>query len=183
MLQTFAASERDPGCRLSCRIISPATASFQRNPRYVLLLLQDLATYQWSLSGKPLGHFQMLHMFCKMLANVTKCLQHLKVPLVKDAKYLGVTISEDLTWANHIPSTMNKANSTLGFLWRNPKHCPGDLNSTSYVSQVRSLLEYAATLWDPWHVGEIKAREMIQRRAACFMMGDNRPIRVGTFAT
>ncbi len=35
---------------------------------------------------------------------------------VKDAKYLGVTISEDLTWANHITSTVNKANSTLGFL-------------------------------------------------------------------
>ena len=38
---------------------------------------------------------------------------------VKSAKYLGVTISNDMTWNNHIDSTAAKANKKLGFLKRN----------------------------------------------------------------
>ena len=34
-------------------------------------------------------------------------------------KYLGVIISEDLTWTTHINNTVKKANSVLGFLRRN----------------------------------------------------------------
>ena len=40
--------------------------------------------------------------------------------------YLGVLISKDLTWSNHITNICNKASSTLGFLRRNLKHCPLD---------------------------------------------------------
>ena len=35
--------------------------------------------------------------------------------VVDSSKYLGVTISEDLTWRKHIEDTATKANKTLGF--------------------------------------------------------------------
>ena len=43
---------------------------------------------------------------------------------VMDAKYLGVTLSNDLEWSKHIANMTNKANSKLSFLHRNPKGCP-----------------------------------------------------------
>ena len=45
---------------------------------------------------------------------------------VKDAKYLGVTVSDDLEWTKHIDVITSKANSKLSFLGRNLKGClPG----------------------------------------------------------
>ena len=43
---------------------------------------------------------------------------------VKDAKYLGVTVSDDLEWTKHIDVITSKANSKLSFLRRNLKGCP-----------------------------------------------------------
>ena len=46
---------------------------------------------------------------------------------VMDAKYLGVTLSNDLEWSKRIATMTNKANSKLSFLHRNLKGCPEKL--------------------------------------------------------
>ena len=56
--------------------------------------------------------------------------------------YLGVTFSEDLKWSSHITKITKKANSTLGFIRRNLKHCPESSRKTAYLALVRSTLEY-----------------------------------------
>ena len=38
---------------------------------------------------------------------------------VDSARYLGVSISKDLTWNTHINKIVTKANQTLGFVKRN----------------------------------------------------------------
>ena len=43
---------------------------------------------------------------------------------VKDAKYLGVTVSDDFEWTKHINAITTKANSKFLFLRRNLKGCP-----------------------------------------------------------
>ena len=68
---------------------------------------------------------------------------------VKDAKYLGVTVSDDLEWTKHIDVITSKANFKLSFLRRNLKGCPEKLRETAYFSLVRSFLEYSATVWHP----------------------------------
>ena len=40
---------------------------------------------------------------------------------VESAKYLGLTISDDMTWNDHIGKAVAKGNSRLGFLKRNFK--------------------------------------------------------------
>ena len=45
--------------------------------------------------------------------------QRVKEVKVKDAKYLGVTVSDDLEWTKHINAITTKANSKLSFLRRN----------------------------------------------------------------
>ena len=53
------------------------------------------------------------------------------------AKYLGVSISDDLSWGTHVNNISKKANQTLGFLKRNIKVHKQDLKSTAYKTLVR----------------------------------------------
>ena len=70
---------------------------------------------------------------------------------VPDNPYLGVTLSDDIKWNSHINKMiLKKADSTLGFLKRNLKHCPQDSRRTVYLSLVRSTLEYSYIDWDPY---------------------------------
>ena len=82
------------------------------------------------------------------------------------AKYLGVTISEDLRWGKHIDVITKKANQTLGFLRRNIKVHNQDLKSTAYKTLVRPQLEYASSVWSPNTDQDINKLEAAQRRAA-----------------
>ena len=74
-----------------------------------------------------------------MLFNISKC-EHLtisnkRLPLnseykignttinkVASTKYLGVTITQNLSWKEYVTKITNKANSTRGFLQRNLRH-------------------------------------------------------------
>ena len=59
---------------------------------------------------------------------------------VKEAKYLGVTLSNDLTWNTHICNITGKANKLLGFLRRNLKIKNGKTKENAYKAIVRSNL-------------------------------------------
>ena len=90
---------------------------------------------------------------------------------VKYAKYLGVTVSDDLEWTKHIDVITSKANSKLSFLRRNLKGCPKKLRETAYFSLVRSSLEYSTTVWHPRQKYNSDKLEMVQCRAAHFVKG------------
>ena len=87
----------------------------------------------------------------------------------KNSPYLGVSISENLEWGDHISKIASKANSTLGFLRRSLKGCPSKLKEIAYFSMVRSLLEYSCPVWDPNRQGDIDKLNKIQRAAPHFV--------------
>ena len=89
---------------------------------------------------------------------------------VSSAKYLGVTITSDLNWKQHISNICQKANNTLAFLRRNVRVHSTQLKTTAYQALVRPLLEYGCTVWDPYTVGCIQQLEMVQRRAARYVL-------------
>ena len=91
---------------------------------------------------------------------------------VTDEKYLGILISNDLSWGPHIQNTATTANQKLGFLMRNLKGCPKDLKRLSYISMVRSGLEYASTIWDPHQANHKQRLERTQRKAARWISSD-----------
>ena len=88
--------------------------------------------------------------------------------------YLGILFTDDLTWSNHISNCTKKANSSLGFIRRNLKHCPKPCRRNAYLALVRPILEYGAAVWDPHLKKDIDKLERVQRSAARFIAGDYR---------
>ena len=62
--------------------------------------------------------------------------------------YLGVELSEDLSWDPHIKKVITKSNRVLGFLRRNIWKCPQDIKAQAYTSLVRPHLKYSSAVWD-----------------------------------
>ena len=90
---------------------------------------------------------------------------------VSSAKYLGVTISNDMRWNKHIDNTSSKANKKLGFLKRNLKVRDSKLKETAYKAIVRPSLEYCSSVWDPHSKQSAETLEKVQRRAARWATG------------
>jgi hypothetical protein len=91
---------------------------------------------------------------------------------VQDNPYLGVQISSDLKWSIHINNVCKKANATLGILRRNLRNVPETCRKTTYVTLVRSIMEYRATIWNPYLKGDIDKLERIQNRSIMFAKHD-----------
>jgi len=88
---------------------------------------------------------------------------------VEHAKYLGITISNNLEWGNHVDVTARKASNTLNFLKRNLKYCQKQAKQTAYFSLVRPTMEYSGAIWDPHFQKDKDKLEKVNRRAARFV--------------
>jgi len=100
---------------------------------------------------------------CLMFFNPTKCEITSKInpiPLTyhtnnssiqefTHAKYLGVAIDQHLNWNVHIKQVASKATRINGFLYRNLYLCPPEVKRNIYKAMVRSIMEYASTIWGP----------------------------------
>ena len=95
-----------------------------------------------------------------------------------DPEILGFLVCSSycnsLSWSSHVRSIHNGTNSTLVFLRRNLRRCPAELKETAYITLVRSILEYAAPVWDPHLARACDFLEKIERRSARFVKGDHR---------
>ena len=93
---------------------------------------------------------------------------------VKSRKYLGVTLTDNLSWNAHVDQANKKANNSIAFLRRNLYNCPSHTKAQSYQTLVRPILEYASSASDPYTQSNINKLEGVQRRAARFVTGDYR---------
>ena len=79
---------------------------------------------------------------------------------VTSAKYLGVDISSNLIWNEHINMSTKKSNQTLGFLRRNIKVKPEPIKFIAYQTLVGPQLEYASEVWAPYtqtHIAQLES--------------------------
>ena len=88
---------------------------------------------------------------------------------VDTAKYLGVSLSSNLSWNKHIEVTKNKGNRMLGLLKRNLNVGSTEMRSLAYKTIVRPVLEYSSSVWDPYTSDNILILESVQRRAARYV--------------
>jgi hypothetical protein len=97
-----------------------------------------------------------------------------QLEVVRDTKYLGVTIKDDLSWNLHINNIVSNANKAQGMLNRNIKKAPQQTKITAVNTLVRPKIEYSAAIWDPYTQENITKLEKVQRRAARYVMNDYR---------
>ena len=84
---------------------------------------------------------------------------------VQSAKYLGITITDNLDWGQHVLEISCKATKTMDFLRRNLTFAPRHTKEVAYKTFVRPQLEYAAPIWHPYHDIQIVRVEKVQRTA------------------
>ena len=92
----------------------------------------------------------------------------------ESAKYLGVEISNDLSFDRHIENITKKGMKTLGFLRRNlpGKSCSRETKTACYNTLVRPIVEYASCVWDPHTSKATSKAESVQRSAARYVMNN-----------
>ena len=84
---------------------------------------------------------------------------------VKQHKHLGIVLSDDLTWTNHIESISSKAWKRIGLLRRYKYLLDRASLQKMYTSFIRPLLEYGDIIWDNSSAANKRALENIQVEA------------------
>lgn len=122
----------------------------------------------------------------KMSLNVKKCAQmtitrkrdplefsyklnNTALQTVHQFKYLGVTITSNLSWNTHIRIISSIAIQRLWLLRHRLKHCTSKTKQLAYTSLVRPILEYADVVWDPHTKADIHCLERIQNKSLRFI--------------
>ena len=127
---------------------------------------------QWDMEFNP-SKCQVLHISrSKSPYNFPYKLHGQILSPVKDARYLGVDISQGLSWNTHISRITTNANRTLGFIKRNVTCKHEKVKSTAYNALVRPQLEYSSSVWSPHTQTNIHKLEMVQRRSIRWVKHD-----------
>jgi hypothetical protein len=95
-----------------------------------------------------------------------------KLEEVTGHKYLGVHIENNLKWNKQTKLASDKATRVLNFIRRNFHNCSKAVKEKLYQTLVRPHLEYASTACNPVSKENKKHLEMVQRRAARFVLSD-----------
>jgi hypothetical protein len=88
-------------------------------------------------------------------------------------KYLGVLLSEDMSWCPHVQAVCSRAKRVLGLLYRKfYSYSNTDTLTQLYISLVHPHLEYACPVWASHMAKDIQAIENVQK-FACRMATHN----------
>ena len=78
---------------------------------------------------------------------------------------LGVTVDTELSFSIHIYDKINKAYQMIGIINRNFSNLDTKSFMLLYKCLVRSVVEYASSVWSHYKVGQISDLKKVQKRA------------------
>ena len=160
-----------------CRLFADDSILYReiRTPQDSRVLQEDLDALaaweeKWGMAYHP-DKCTVLRITRKKQPTVTSySLRGHQLETVDHATYLGVEIADDLSWKKHITKVKNKATKTLGFVRRNVTTSSIKAKTLAYQSLVRPQLEYSAAVWHPHTEDLTNTLEMVQRRAARYVL-------------
>ena len=74
-------------------------------------------------------------------------LENQLVESVPNHKHLGLVISSDLTWDEHLKGIMSRASQRIGLLKQMSRYLPPNTTAKLYLYYVRPCFEYASPVW------------------------------------
>ena len=104
---------------------------------------------QWDMEFNPSKCQVVQVTTSKTVINSVYTLHGQILEVVTSTRYLGVDISDGISWNSHIDRMTGNANRTLGYIKRNIKTQNKKVRETAYNTLVRPQLEYASPVWDP----------------------------------
>ena len=88
------------------------------------------------------------------------------IPIVTSLKFLGVTLSNNLSWSEHINNICLRSKRQLGLIHRHFHAAPRVARERLYVSTVLPYLDYCSSVWDPHHLKNIAKLNSVQAFAS-----------------
>ncbi|MEM7163782.1 MAG: reverse transcriptase family protein, partial [Bacteroidota bacterium] len=76
---------------------------------------------------------------------------------------LGIEVSSDLKFAAHITQITNKCIRLVHNVFRSFQYKEREFLIKIFCTFIRPILEYGSEVWNPYHIGEIKQLERVQR--------------------
>ncbi len=99
-----------------------------------------------------------------------------EISFVNNHKHLGVTLSNNGKWHDHINNIISSSSKILGIM----RKLKFQLSRTSlnqiYISYMRPILEYSSVVWDGCSDYEKSTLEKIQNEAARIVTGLTRSV-------
>ena len=94
------------------------------------------------------------------------CPVHLTTTIHWKPKYLGITVSYNLSSSEHISDIVARAKRVIGLIYRKFYHlCNTSTLRKPYLTLVRLILEYCCHVWDPFLHKDIELLESVQKFA------------------
>jgi len=130
-------------------------------------LQEDLnRVYKWALENNMMLNgkkFEHIH-YGKQMKTNSYFTEHSKIIEKKsDVKDLGVLLTDDTTFKQHINGMIKKATELVGWVLRTFKSRDKDVMTTSWKSLIIPHLDYCSQLWNPQEKGLIQSIEAVQR--------------------
>src|SRR6266516_4784912 len=101
----------------------------------------------------------------KFTYTFSKCNNSFTLEHVDHIKDFGVIIDRDLSFDLHISEKVNKAFQMRVIITRNFVDIDEKTFLLLYKAMVRSHLEFAGSVWNPYKISQIRNLEKIQKRA------------------
>ena len=87
-------------------------------------------------------------------------------------RYLGVILSEDLSWGDHVKNIMSKTNQRLGLVRRIKHPLPLHARLTLYHSLILPLFDYGGVIWGDKNSATLMNDLQIQQNKAAKIILD-----------
>ena len=105
-------------------------------------------------------------------SNATYSINNQPIQCVDQHKDLGIIMTGNLTWSNHINAICSSAYRSLHLIRRSISSKDPCLRKRLYISLVRSRLIYCSQVWRPRLIKDIICLERVQRRATKYILND-----------
>ena len=103
----------------------------------------------------------------RSISNINISICNRTIKQEQSFKYLGITISENLTWHEHIEKLMGEINQRLGLLRRVKSFLPLDARQIFYTSTILPLFDYADVIWGDKNNSELmNSLQTLENKAA-----------------